>query len=120
VTGGDVDELVDVDVWCRGIRAHAAGVRPLVAVEGALEVLHGRQRNRVYSIAQREHRYFRPLEQLFDYERMAECGGGRQRRVELVLRAAHEDAPAASPSALITHGGRATGSSAAAGTLPRS
>ena len=82
----------DVDVGRRRVRAHAARVRPLVAVEGALEVLRGRQRDGVHAVAEREHRDLGAFEQLLDHQRLAERGRGRQRCVELLLRAADEDA----------------------------
>ena len=48
----------------RRVRTHAARVRPLVAVEGALEVLRGYQRQRVVPVADREERDLRAFEEL--------------------------------------------------------
>ena len=64
----------------RRVRAHAAGVRALVAVERALEVLRRAERHRALAVAQREERHLRALEQLLDDDRAAERGRRRAAR----------------------------------------
>jgi len=48
----------------RGVGAHPAGVRPLVAVARALEVLRGQQRHGSASVGQREQRHLGPVQEL--------------------------------------------------------
>ena len=55
----------------RGVGAHAAGVRPLVAVAGPLEVLRGQQRHRGDPVGQREQRHLRAVQELLDDHRAA-------------------------------------------------
>ncbi len=50
----------------RGVRAHAARVRALVAVERALEVLRGAERAHGVAVAQEEQRHLGPGQELLD------------------------------------------------------
>ena len=64
------------------VRAHAAGVRPLVAVERALVVLRGGERERVGAVAQREDGQLGAGHALLDHARAprrAERGAGEVR-----------------------------------------
>ena len=85
-------DLVDVELGRGRVRAHAAGVRALVTVVRALEILRRRERDRVDAVAEGKHRYLGTVEQLFDHDAPAECGDRLQRVVELLLRVADEDA----------------------------
>jgi hypothetical protein len=76
----------------RRVAPHSARVRPLVAVEQALEVLRRRQRQRVDSVAEGEERDLFALEQLLHDDRLAEDAGAGERVRDLVLRPADEDA----------------------------
>ena len=55
-----------IDDRRRRIGAHAAGIRPLVAVEGALVVLRRRQRQRGLAVAEREERSLFAVEKFFN------------------------------------------------------
>ncbi len=59
----------------RRIRAHAAGIRTLIVVEGALVVLRGGERNRSRAVAEREERGFLALEEFLDHDLRA--GGAK-------------------------------------------
>ena len=60
----------------------------------------------VRAVAEREDRDLPALEQLLDDERLAEGRRGRQRRVELLLRAADEDALARGEPVRLDHARR--------------
>ena len=102
----------------RRVGAHAAGVRALVAVVRPLEVLRRNERHRRVAVAEREQRDLRPLEELLHDERIAESRDSprERRRARPVCGRCSTPLPAARPSALTTHGGRATASAAAVGT----
>ncbi len=68
-------------------------VRPLVSLVGPLEVLRRNERDRIESVADREQRDLRALEQLLDDEPAAERRHRLQGVVELRLGPAHVDAP---------------------------
>src|SRR5450759_4808829 len=61
-------DLIRADTRHRGVRAHAAGIRTLVAVVGTLEVLGRRQREGLLAGGQHQHR------QLLAYEELLEDG----------------------------------------------
>ena len=73
-------------------RAHSAGVRALVAVVRALEVLSRGDRDRRGTIAKAEHGDLGALEQLLDDERARHRSELREPCVDLRLCAAHDDA----------------------------
>ena len=73
----------------RRVGAHAAGVRALVAVVGALVVLRGQQRDDGGAVGDREQRHLGPVEVLLDDEPPAEVG---QRVAGEVLRDGEVDA----------------------------
>ncbi len=91
----------------RRVRAHAAGVRALVAVVDPLVVLGGGQAERRASVAEREDRDLLALEHLLDVERLPERLGGAQARVELRLGAADPDALARGEPVRLDDAGRA-------------
>ena len=67
-----VDHLVDESGGQprqRRVRAHAAGVRALVAVEDALVVLGGCERQHVVAVAEQEQRHLLAVEELLDEHR---------------------------------------------------
>ena len=94
----------------RRIGAHAAGVGTLVAVEGALVVLRGGERQRVLAVAQREEGGFLAVEEFLDDDLRpaapsAPANISRSRpRPRRVVAATTTPLPAASPSALTTIG----------------
>ena len=115
------DELLDLAPIERRHRresAHPAGVRSGVAVADALVVARGGERQRTAPVAEREHRQLLPFEQLLDHDavRRARRRPRSPASSSSWSRQTNTPFPAASPSALTTHGGRATGSAAAAGT----
>ena len=86
-----LDERVRVGEPAHGrVRAHAAGVRPEIAVARALEVLRRTERERARAVAERKQRDLAALEQLLDHERAAESRCLPQAVVELLARAADE------------------------------
>ena len=108
-----VDDLLDlgrVEARHRRVAAHAAGVRPLVAVEDPLVVLGRRQRHDVLAVAERQQRELLALEELLQHHRrLAEASLGEEdveRRRAPRPRSAQmiTPLPAASPSALSTVG----------------
>ena len=82
---------------------------PASPSSSALEVLRAGQRERADAVAEGEDRDLLALQQLLDDERVAEGSGGLERGVELASasRQTKTPLPAARPSALTTHGGRA-------------
>ena len=55
----------------RAVRAHAAGVRALVAVVGPLVVLAGGQREDRVAVGERQHAGFLAVEPFFDHDLVA-------------------------------------------------
>ena len=80
-----LDELGDIHRGDRRVGAHPAGVRPGVAVLGALVVLRGAERERARPVAEGEERDLGPFEQLLDHDLLAEGGRGDHAGVDLVL-----------------------------------
>jgi len=76
--GGADDAIQDRVLLARrqnsgiGIGAHAAGIRPLIAIEDGLVILARRERHHVPAIAQNDKTYFLTLEKFFDYQVWAE------------------------------------------------
>ena len=66
--GHDARAHRGVDNWRRRIGAHAAGIRPLVAIECALVVLRRSKRQRRFAVAQGEERCFFAVEKFLDDE----------------------------------------------------
>ena len=62
----ELSRLVETDAEDRRVRAHATGVRPVVAVERPLEVLGGDERNRTATVAEGEQRDLGAFEKLLD------------------------------------------------------
>src|SRR5207249_4389574 len=88
------DQLVDLgraEAGNRRERTHAAGVRPGIAVAGALVVAGRGQWNRPPAVAEREHGELLAFEQFLDDDRSADCARGGEAGVELLLRPADED-----------------------------
>ncbi len=83
--------LVEPDAVNRGVRPHAAGVGPGVTVERSLEVLSRDERDGAAAVAQREQRDLGTFEELLDHD-VAHALQGAQRLVDILLRAADEDA----------------------------
>ena len=107
-----VDDLLDLlgtDPRHRRVAAHAAGVRPLVAVEDPLVVLGRGEWDDVLAVAEREQRELFTLEELLQHD--GRCP--KRRSVKNTSTASRASAslaqmitplPAASPSALSTAG----------------
>ena len=103
-----LDELVELirsEVAVRRVRAHATGVRPVVPVVGALEVLRGRERDRPTAVADREQRDLGAFQQLLDHDLTAESLDVAEPSVELVLGVAHDDALAGGEAVGLDHAG---------------
>ena len=104
-----------VEQRARRERAHAAGVRPLVAVEDALVILRRADRRARAAVAQREERHFRAAEAFLDHDASAGVAElllvhrarGSRRRLPSRSAATTTPLPAARPSALSTTGSRA-------------
>src|SRR6185436_15284292 len=104
-----VEQLLDLcraEPGDRGVRAHPAGVRSLVALVCALEVLDDRQRERSHTVAQCEDGDLLAFEELLDHDRVAEGGGRDKGAVELRLIAADEHAFARREAVGLDHAGR--------------
>ena len=111
------DELGDVHPGDRRVGAHPAGVRPGVAVLGALVVLRRAERERARPVAEGEERDLGPFEELLDHDRLPERAAAAitPASTSLWVWQTNTPFPAASPSALITHGAFAIGRGLAAG-----
>ena len=83
-----------LDARSRRVGAHSAGVRPLVAVERALEVLRRREGDRVVAVAQREQRDLRRLRAAPPRAQLPpkRARAARSAASTLLLRPADEDA----------------------------
>ncbi len=99
-------ERVAVDARDGRERAHAARVRPLVAVVGPLEVTRGGERQGTRAVADGEDRELRALEQLLDEHRALEVTGRVEAGLELHVRAADEDALARRETVGLDHARR--------------
>jgi hypothetical protein len=64
---GDLSRAREIEARHRGVAAHAAGVRALVAVEDALVVLRRRQRHGTVAVAERQQRHLLPVEELLQH-----------------------------------------------------
>ena len=103
-----------VEARGRRVGTHPAGVRPLVAVEGALVILGGADLERVHAVAQREQACLLAVEELLDHDRAAggaEAAGksvanGRHR---LGRRHRHHDTLAGGQAVRLDDDGRALG-----------
>ena len=99
------------------VGAHAARVRPDVAVAEPLEVLRGAERNGPPAVAEREQRHLVALEQLLDHARPAERLDRRQRASSSSRVSADEHALARCEPVGLEHArARATDSVSAVGT----
>ena len=113
----ELRHLVGAHPGHRRVRAHAAGVRPRVAVADPLEVLRGRERHHTAAVGEREDGHLLAGEQLLDHDRPGKRRSSTKAFVELLRRLADEHAfPGRSPSTLTTQGARATASDSAVGT----
>src|SRR5262249_4587405 len=52
--------------WRGRIRAHSAGIQPLVTIQSAFMVLRSREKLRGFAVAKRVQRYFRSLKKFLD------------------------------------------------------
>ena len=104
-----VEQLLDLcgaEPGDRGVGAHPAGVRSLVAFVCPLEVLDDRQRERSHTVAEREDGDLLAFEELLDHDRVAEGGGRDEGAVELRLIVADEHAFAGCEAVGLDHAGR--------------
>ena len=93
----------------RRVGAHAAGVRPGVAVADALEVLRRRQRHDGRAVGHREQRHLRPVEVLLHHDPLA---GTPRAPAAARSSVTTTPLPAASPSSLTTYGAPSSSSAA--------
>jgi hypothetical protein len=100
-------ELCRADLGDRGVRTHAARVGTFVAVPDPLVVARRCECQPAGPVADREERHLVALEQLFDHPALTERAHREEGRVELGLRAAHEDALAGCQPVSLDHTGRA-------------
>src|SRR5438128_6909152 len=87
-----VHDLLRVDALDGRVRAHAARVRPRVAVADALEVLRDGKRARSGAVGDREDGDLLALEELLDHDGPTEARSRTERRLQLLVRPAHMDA----------------------------
>ena len=88
----ELRHLVGAHAGHRRVRAHAAGVRPRVAVADPLEVLRRRQRHDAAPVGEREDGHLLAGQELLDHDRPGKRRGGAKPFVELLGRLADENA----------------------------